>query len=108
MIVQSMPTEPTPGDFRASVSTNQVGLPAALVAPLRAQGATTLSGVISYLESFPSAVASMLDWSVADVERAHLKLVRELAASGLAVPAAAAKARPAFGARDPAELSVRR
>ncbi len=96
---------PVPGDFRAVIGDNTVYLPAALVQPLRMQGATTPTSILSYLQSFPSAAANMLGWSVADVQSAVRRLEVQLTG---AVPSwalsAASHAEPTYGALNPALL----
>jgi hypothetical protein len=104
--VHSSPrTLPPPGDFGASVDPNGVTLPAALTEPLRAQGAVALLDVVSYLQSFPSAIAAMLNWSAPDVVEATRRFETQL---DQLLPGVIPKPRwgtaNILGARDPALL----
>lgn len=68
-----------PGDFRASVhEASSLLLPRDVASALASHGVRNAAEFVSYVDSFPSAVAAELNWSVADVLNAVSKLRDQL------------------------------
>jgi hypothetical protein len=93
--------DPTPGDWKASVSNGKLLLPTQLALAAREQGVRTAEDFLSFAEAFPSAIAFVLQWPLPQVKAATSRLRRQL--RDHVPPAVPESARPghAFGAMDP-------
>lgn len=101
------PTDDTasPGDLRARVVDGRLLVPRQVAAAARDAGVRTAADLLSYMQSFPSAVADQLHWSAADVTAATQRLQNDL--RGHVEPEILAppqRKSPVLGARDPAAL----
>jgi hypothetical protein len=88
-----------PGDLNAAVVDGRVTLPRDIfdaLARLRVRDAEEL---LVYAESFPSAVAATLHWSVPEVQSGVTTLRRQLGRPSSSIDVA--RPRPATGAFDP-------
>lgn len=95
-----------PGDLAAMVEGDTLLVPEAVAHLARSGGLRTASELVSYMEAFPSAVASQLHWKLEDVTVAVTNLHRQLTAAGETLPESS-DFKPSFGARDPALLKRR-
>jgi hypothetical protein len=94
-----------PGDFAGSVQDGLFYLPEPVFRVVSGQGGVrTAADFVSYLHTFPSAVAAQLNWTVADVQ-SGLKRVSEqlegLVAKEVLNPPA--QPRRVYGALNPAD-----
>jgi hypothetical protein len=103
------PGDDLPGDFHARVVGPDLILPGFIASKLKAQGIRTATQLLSLVNGFPSAVAHMLDWSIADTTSAAESLRSQMKghvdAFFLSAPT---KYMPPLGARDPSQLRRRR
>jgi len=108
LIVTPSDSEIGPGDLRATISGNTILIPKAAAQSFKQQGVRTAGDLLSYMQTYPSAVASALKWSDRDVSAATEKLRSQLSGkvdSALLSDPADNPPLPPLGARDPAELS---
>jgi len=95
-------TEVGPGDLHATISGNRLYIPKAAARAFGQQGVRTASDLLSYMQTYPSAVAEALHWSSGDVSAATERLRTQLA--GKIDTSETGQATPPLGARDPAGL----
>lgn len=97
----------TPGDLHAQISGTTILIPKAAAQSFSQQGVRTALDLLSYMQTYPSAVAGALNWSNKDVSKAAEKLrgqlVGKVDSAALGDPADNPPLPP-LGARDPAEL----
>jgi hypothetical protein len=67
-----------PGDFGAAVVGGDLMLPEDIVNVLASHGVRTAAELVSYLQTFPSAVAHELHWTVSDVMKGLTSLGGQL------------------------------
>jgi len=107
LIVTPSDGETTPGDLHATISGNTILIPRAAAQSFGQQGVRTAVDLLSYMQTYPSAVANALNWSGKDVSAAAEKLRRQLSGkvdSALIGDPTDNPPLPPLGARDPAEL----
>lgn len=107
LIVTPSDGEVSPGDLHATISGNTILIPTAAAQTFRQQGVRTAVDLLSYMQTYPSAVASALNWSDKDVSAATEKLRGQLSGkvdSAVLSDPADNPPLPPLGARDPAEL----
>ena len=100
-------TEISPGDLHATISGNTILIPKAAAQSFGQQGVRTAGDLLSYMQTYPSAVAGALNWSDKDVSAATEKLRGQL--SGKVDSAVLRDPKdnpplPPLGARDPSDL----
>src|SRR5271166_5033479 len=73
-------SEAAPGNFGATVdaSNSRLLIPDDLATALASHGIRTATDFVSYVQTFPSAVAMELNWSVSDVLRGLENLKNQL------------------------------
>lgn len=108
--MKPLPIEPSdehvsPGDLHGHMYKGRFLLPRDIALALARDGVRTASDLMSYVQSFPSAIASLLHWSSQDVGRAVDRLRSELAGK---IPDQymhpESRRNPPLGARDPTDL----
>jgi len=95
------------GDLNATISGNTILIPKAAAQSFGQQGVRTATDLLSYMQSYPSAVAKALNWSDKDVSAATEKLRGQLAGkvdSALLGDPKDDPPLPPLGARDPDAL----
>jgi hypothetical protein len=91
------------GDFGVQVTTGGLMVPTELGGVLRRHNVRTAEQLVSYLRTFPSALAQELGWTVKDLQQAQEGLVSKL--SGRVDPGILEPVAPlqvGYGALDPA------
>lgn len=107
LIVTPSDGEIGPGDLHATISGNTILIPRAAAQSFKQQGVRTAVDLLSYMQTYPSAVASALKWSDKDVSVATEKLRGQLSGkvdSALLSDPTDNPPLPPLGARNPAEL----
>jgi hypothetical protein len=107
LIVTPSDAEVSQGDLHATISGNQILIPRAAAQSFDQQGVRTAADLLSFMQTYPSAVAKALNWSDKDVSAATEKLRGQLAGkvdSALLSDPKDNPPLPPLGARDPAEL----
>ncbi len=104
LTIQPNEDEATPGDLHAQVSGDNLLLPREFAQAFMREGVRTASDLLSYMESFPSSVAYLLNWKVADVRSAVLLLQKVLSGYLDAGPQTKKYPNPSLGAMDPSLL----
>lgn len=107
LIVTPTDGEVGPGDLRATISGSTILIPRAAAQSFKQQGVRTAVDLLSYMQTYPSAVASALKWSDKDVSTATEKLRGQLSGkvdSAVLGDPADNPPLPPLGARDPADL----
>ena len=103
LIVTPTDAEVSKGDLNTAVSGNTLLVPKA--AAFRQQGVRTASDLLSYMQTYPSAVAEALHWSSGDVSAATEKLRTQLSGKvDSSILDSQQQATPPLGARDPRDL----
>ncbi|WP_459853774.1 hypothetical protein [Dongia sp. agr-C8] len=90
------------GDFQAKLSEDALLLPREVSDAAAQQGIRTAEDLLSYLQAFPTAIASQLQWRNEDVTLATQRLRQQLA--GRVNPVhldQTQRPNPPFGARPP-------
>lgn len=91
------------GDLNATVSGNALLVPEA--ATFRERGVRTASDLLSYMQTYPTAVAEALHWSSDDVSAATEKLRTQLSGRiDASMLDSQQQATPPLGARAPRDL----
>lgn len=93
---------PPPGDFGIEVLGDRAHLPSSVADSLSRLVIRSASELVAMVDSFPSAVAQALDWTVEDVRVARARLAETLQghlSDRLLFPSP--RPRPGMGARDP-------
>lgn len=106
-IVMPSDDEVSQGDLRATISGNTILIPRAAAQSFGQQGVRTAADLLSYMQTYPSAVAKALNWSDKDVSAATEKLRGQLAGKvdgALLGDPKDDPPLPPLGARDPADL----
>jgi hypothetical protein len=91
------------GDFGVHVTPGGLRVPERLGVVLRRHNVRTAEQLVSYLRTFPGALAQELDWTIRDLLQAQARLVSKL--SGRVEPAIlepASRPMVGYGALDPA------
>src|SRR4051794_22218659 len=108
MLIQATNDQPHPGDLKAEVRGDTLLLPRSVVKAARDNGIHTAEELLSYIEAFPTSMASVLNWTVPDMSIAIAGLKQQLRGH---LPDeqidVRQRARPAFGALDPRDLPKR-
>jgi hypothetical protein len=107
LIVTPSDSEISPGDLHATISGNTILIPKAAAQSFSQQGVRTAVDLLSYMQTYPSAVASALNWSNKDVSAAAEKLRGQLSGKvdrAVLSDPADNPPLPPLGARDPSEL----
>ena len=103
LIVTPTDAEVSKGDLNATVCGNKLLVPKA--ASFGQQGVRTASDLLSYMQTYPSAVAEALHWSSGDVSAATEKLRTQLTGKvDNSTLDSRQQATPPLGARDPRDL----
>jgi hypothetical protein len=100
----------TPGDFAAAIDQANcvLLLPREVAQKFVSHGIRTATDLISYLQTFPSASADDLQWSIADVTRGLERLKEQLRGHvDDAILNPPARADHGYGGRNPADLKRR-
>ena len=93
------------GDLHARISGNTIYIPKAAAQAFSRQGVRTATDLLSYMQTYPSAVGSELNWSAADVAAATERLRNDLrgkVSDDLLQPRST-DVTPPLGARNPDE-----
>ncbi len=71
LTIAASSSESPPGDFAATIdeTNSRLFLPRDFANSLASHGIQTAADMVSYLQSFPTAAAEDLDWSIEDVSR---------------------------------------
>ena len=96
--------QPSPGDLHTCVSGEELQVPADFARALRELNVRTAIDLIWLMQSFPNAVAEMLNWPIGDVYVATEKLrdqLRGTLPAHFLDPPAPTRRTPVFGARHP-------
>ena len=108
LMIRSGSWAPHPGDFGSRVADSEFYVSADVATALESLGVRNSTELLSYLETFPSAIAAKLGWTVPEVQEAAERLKRDLDGH---VEAFLLRPTPrrdtAFGALDPANLKRR-
>ena len=105
MTIEPLPVPSVPGDFGAIVRDDRLALPVDVARGLAALSIKTAEELLSYLQTFPTAVARQLGWSVDDLDRAVDQLVVALEGHvDVRVLHPEAPVEHGLGALDPASL----
>ena len=103
LIVTPTDAEVSKGDLNVAVSGNRLLVPKA--AAFGQQGVRTASDLLSYMQTYPSAVAKALHWSSGDVSAATEKLRTQLTGKiDSSMLDSQQQTTPPLGARDPGGL----
>jgi hypothetical protein len=100
--IKAVQSAAQPGNFGAKVVGRELTLPEKVASAFAAHGVRNATDLVSYLHTFPSAIAADLQWNVADVLRGLDVLSAQL--SGLVeddVLSPPPRPRVHFGARNP-------
>lgn len=76
--IKPVEAEVEPGDFGIVVKEPDLLVPEAVVHAVPPGDIRTVTDFVSYMDAFPSAVASLLHWSVSDVHHGLGKLRAQL------------------------------
>ena len=79
LIIQATNKKARPGDLAAQVEDQELRLPRAVALAMEREGIRTAADLLSYMQAFPSAVASLLHWQQRDVMEALARLKAQLA-----------------------------
>lgn len=104
LVIEASQESLAPGDLRARISGNTIYIPGAAVQEFSRHGVRTAADMLSYLESYPSAVGSAFGWSDQDVAAAADRLrttLRGKVSDSLLSPEK--RTTPPLGARNPAD-----
>ena len=99
-----------PGDFQASIDEASfvLLLPEDVATPLASHGVRNAAEIVSYVESFPSAIAADLGWTVPDVLQALNRLRDQLRGHvDEAILNSPQRPKHGYGALDPSLLKRR-
>jgi len=76
--IKPVETTTKPGDFGAVVKGQNLLVPEVIVHAIESSGVRTAADFVSFVDAFPSAMASVLNWSLPEVYRGLNKLRGQL------------------------------
>jgi hypothetical protein len=106
--ITAVPIEDRPGDLRATIHDDELQLPERIVSALLPLGVRNAVDLLSYFESFPSALEKVLGWDQAAIEHARKAFRRTLkghVSDHILHPPP--REQPSFGAMHPTDFPRR-